>query len=136
MNITYQEEPNLSVDAFRDILMSCSLGTRRPIREPDRLEQMLKQADLIITARNGEQLVGVARALSDFTYCTYLSDLAVHDAYQRLGIGKELIRQTKLATGLAKLVLISAPQAVDYYPKIGMQHHAHCYFLENEQELI
>jgi predicted N-acetyltransferase YhbS len=133
--IHYQTEPDLSTVAFKAVLMACSLGERRPLADPERLEKMLRNADLILTARDGERLVGVARSISDFSYCTYLSDLAVDDAYQKMGIGRELIRQTKLATGEAKLILISAPKAIDYYPRIGMQHHAHCYFLDDEQSL-
>jgi predicted N-acetyltransferase YhbS len=68
-------------------------------------------------------------------YCTYLSDLAVDEAYQKKGIGKELIRLTKLETPQAKLILLSAPKAVDYYPKIGMKQWEQCYYIDNVDEL-
>jgi predicted N-acetyltransferase YhbS len=133
--ITYQAEENLSVQAFKEILEKSTLGQRRPIDDPDRLAAMLAHANLVITARDNGQLIGVARSLSDFGFCTYLSDLAVDSAYQKQGIGRELIRHTKLAAPLAKIILIAAPKAVDYYPKIGMQHHEHCFVLTEVEEL-
>ena len=128
--ICYQLEPGLAVEEFRNVLIRSTLGERRPVDDPARLKNMVAHANLIVTARDAGKLVGVSRALSDFAYCTYLSDLAVDIDYQRQGIGKELIRQTKLAAPEAKLILLSAPAAVDYYPKIGMQRHAHCFYLD------
>ena len=133
--ITYNLEIALSAEAFREVLVSSGLGARRPIEDIRRLEQMLSNANLLITARDGEKLIGVARGLTDFVYCTYLSDLAVDQAYQGRGIGKELIRQTKLQTPQAKLILLSAPAAINYYPNIGMARHAHCYFLDDAADL-
>jgi predicted N-acetyltransferase YhbS len=97
---------------------------------------MLLNANLIATARINGLLIGVARSITDFSYCTYLSDLAVRKTFQRKGVGKELIRRTKLAGEPAKLILLSAPAAVDYYPKIGMTKHKHCFFIDNIDELI
>lgn len=133
--ITFQIEKNLSVNEFRELLKKSTLAERRPVDETDRLEKMLEHGNLMVTARDNEKLVGVSRSLTDFVYCTYLSDLAVDMDYQKKGIGKELIRQTKLATPRAKLILLSAPKAVDYYPKIGMTRHNHCYFLDSVEDL-
>jgi len=133
--INYQIENDLSVEEFRSVLVRSTLGERRPIDELERLEAMLKHADLIITARDGKQLVGVARSLTDFQYCTYLSDLAVDQDYQRQGIGKELIRRTKLKTSKAKLILLAAPAAIPYYPKIGMTQYEYCYYLNEVEDL-
>ena len=135
MNVTYQTEGALTVEEFRELLVESTLGLRRPVEERDRLDLMLRHANLIVTARAGEKLVGVSRALSDFTFCTYLSDLAVHKDYQRKGIGRELIKQTKLLAPQAKLILLSAPSAVGYYPAIGMTRHEHCYFLDDVVDL-
>lgn len=96
---------------------------------------MLEHGNLIVTARYNNVLIGVARSLTDFLYCTYLSDLAVDEAYQKKGIGKELIRLTKLETPQAKLILLSAPKAVDYYPKIGMKQWEQCYVLDDVEDL-
>ena len=127
--ICYQIEPGLAVEEFRNVLIRSTLGERRPVDDPARLKNMVAHANLIVTARDAGKLVGVSRALSDFAYCTYLSDLAVDIDYQRQGIGKELIRQTKLAAPEAKLILLSAPAAVDYYPKIGFTKHPSAWVL-------
>jgi ribosomal protein S18 acetylase RimI-like enzyme len=134
--ITYKIGEALGVDEFRNILINSTLGERRPVDEPERLAKMLKNANILVTARDGEKLVGVARALTDFSYCTYLSDLAVDENYQKMGIGKELIRQTKLASPGGKLILLSAPKAFTYYPKIGMTKWEQCYFLSDVAELV
>lgn len=133
--ITYQEEKNLSAEEFIDVLVRSTLAKRRPVAETERIRSMLKQAGLVITARDGERLIGVARSLTDQVYCTYLSDLAVDRAYQKMGIGKELIRATKEAAPQARLILLAAPNAVQYYPNVGMKQWPHCYFLDDVHEL-
>jgi predicted N-acetyltransferase YhbS len=133
--ITYQIENNLTTNEFIDVLNKYSLGERRPVDEPERILKMLEHGNLIITARENNVLVGVARSLTDYLYCTYLSDLAVDQDYQKKGIGKELIRLTKLETPRAKLILLSAPKAVEYYPKIGMKQWEQCYVLDNVEDL-
>jgi GNAT superfamily N-acetyltransferase len=130
MMITYQLEPTLSVDEFTSVLIRSTLAERRPIHQHDVMRGMIERADLIVTARVDGLLVGVSRAISDFTYCTYLSDLAVDEAYQRQGIGRELIRRTHEAAGPhTHLILQAAPKARDYYPHIGMQSHDSCWVI-------
>lgn len=130
MDILYAVENTLSADAFRDILIRSTLGERRPVDEPDRLATMVAQADLIITARHDGQLVGVSRAVTDFSFCCYLSDLAVDEAYQHRGIGKELVARTHQEAGLhTTLILLAAPKAVEYYGKIGMTKSDVCWIV-------
>ncbi|MCB0509387.1 MAG: GNAT family N-acetyltransferase [Chitinophagales bacterium] len=134
--ISYQIEQNLSPAEFKELLIRSTLGERRPIEDEETLSKMLQHANLIVCARDDKgKLLGIARSLSDFSYCTYLSDLAVDEAYQKQGIGKELIRQTKLASAKAKLILLSAPKAINYYPKIGMTKWEQCYVLNNLEDL-
>jgi ribosomal protein S18 acetylase RimI-like enzyme len=133
--ISYQKEVNLSPEEFRDILDRSTLGERRPVDDPDRLWTMLQHADLVFTARDEGKLVGVSRSLSDFTFCTYMSDLAVDTSYQRTGIGKELIRLTKLEVPNGKLILLAAPAAREYYPKIGMTGFEYCFVLDDVSNL-
>ncbi len=129
--IAFQKEDTLDPGEFRDLLVDSTLGERRPVKDPKRLEMMVRHANLIVTARARGLLVGVARSLTDYAYCTYLSDLAVRKDFQKQGIGRELIRQTKLLTPQAKLILLSAPAAVEYYPRIGMKRHEQCYILDD-----
>ena len=128
MQIVYGLEPELSAQAFRDILVASTLAERRPADDVERLERMLRHADIILTARDGRRLVGVSRAITDFAYCCYLSDLAVDARYQRQGIGKRLIEETHRRAGeLTTLLLVAAPAAASYYPRIGMTHVTRCW---------
>lgn len=133
--ITYALEIKLSPEAFREILIDSGLGARRPIDDLERLRAMIENANLVLTARDAGKLVGIARSITDFVYCTYLSDLAVHRKYQGMGIGTELIRRTKMQTPQAKLILLSAPNAITYYPKIGMDRHDFCFYLDDVEVL-
>jgi len=133
--IIYASEKNLDVAEFIEVLKNSKLGERRPIGDEQRISSMCNNANLIVTARLNGKLVGVARSITDFVYCTYLSDLAVDIEFQKQGIGKRLIEETKKTTPQAKLILLSAPDAVDFYPRIGMTKHNHCYFLDNISEL-
>lgn len=126
--VTYQTEPSLTAEDFIDLLVRSTLAERRPVEDRERIEAMLRNADLIVTARIERRLVGVARAITDFAFCCYLSDLAVDETCQRRGIGKELMRLVAEAAGpQTKLILLAAPKAVDYYPKIGMIRHNSCW---------
>lgn len=124
MTIAYQLEPNLNAAEFIDVLVRSTLAERRPVDRPEVVRGMLDHADLVVTARADELLVGVSRAITDFSYCTYLSDLAVDQTYQGRGIGRELIRRTHEAAGTnTTLILLAAPKARTYYPHIGMEPH-------------
>jgi GNAT superfamily N-acetyltransferase len=109
---------------FIDLLNRSGLGERRPVDDPDCIRGMLDNANLTFTAWKGERLVGIARSVTDFFYCCYLSDLAVDRACQGEGIGRELIRLTQSELGpRCTLILLSAPGAVTYYPHIGLDKH-------------
>lgn len=134
MEIIYQVEKDLNVEEFRNLLIRSTLGERRSIDDNNKLEKMCENADIMLTARFEGKLVGVARSLSDFVYATYLSDLAVDKAFQKLGIGKKLIAETKkLVQG--KLILLSAPAAIEYYAKIGMKQFEYTFILDNVNDL-
>ena len=134
MSISYALEPDIAAEAFRAVLIASTLAARRPVDDLARLDKMLRNADLIVTARDGGRLVGISRAVTDFAYCCYLSDLAVDAAYQRRGIGKRLIEETHRAAGEATtLTLVAAPTAESYYPAIGMKHHASCWTIPRKR---
>ena len=130
MAIAYQLEPDLTATDFIGILVRSTLAERRPVDRLHVIRAMLEHADIIVTARIDERLVGVSRAISDFAYCTYLSDLTVDQVHQRLGIGRELIRRTHDAAGLhTRLILLAAPKSRTYYPHIGMEPHDSCWVI-------
>jgi ribosomal protein S18 acetylase RimI-like enzyme len=135
MDIVYANEtyPELSVEEFLDVLRRSTLADRRPVDEPETIRGMLENADVLVTARSEGVLVGISRAITDFHFCTYLSDLAVDEAYQRRGIGKELIRRTHEAAGRkTHLILLAAPNARSYYPHIGMAAHDSCWIIARQ----
>jgi ribosomal protein S18 acetylase RimI-like enzyme len=128
----FKQEPDLMVSEFIDVLRRSTLAERRPVDDLATVAGMLANADVIVTARTvSGLLVGVSRAITDRHFCTYLSDLAVDAAFQRRGLGRELIRRTHEIAGLAtRLILLSAPAACSYYPHIGMKQHDSCWMID------
>jgi GNAT superfamily N-acetyltransferase len=139
MEVLYAIEsyPAFTTQEFLDVLRRSTLAERRPVDEPETIRGMLEHANLIVTARIDGLLVGVSRAITDFSYCTYLSDLAVDQGYQRTGIGRELIRRTHEAAGRhTHLILLAAPKARSYYPHIGMAGHDSCWMIPREPRIL
>jgi len=130
--ISYRTGNDLDLDAVIDLYRASTLGERRPIDDRGRMEQMLRNANLVITAWDEDLLVGISRSLTDFSYATYLSDLAVRVSYQRQGIGKELMRRTHQASAPATIILLAAPAAEKYYPHVGFTHHPQAWRLLGE----
>ena len=128
--IDYRIGNDLQLDEAIDLYRASTLGERRPLDDRERMAAMLRNANLVVTAWDGALLVGIARSFSDFSYATYLSDLAVRQSHQRTGIGKELMRRTQQAAPQAILILLSAPAAVDYYPHVGFTQHPSAWFLK------
>lgn len=133
MDISYQLEPELEAAEMIDLLVRSTLAERRPIDEPGTIQDMIRHADIVLTARIDGKLVGLSRAITDFSYCTYLSDLAVDEAFQRRGIGRELVARTHAAAGLdTTLILLAAPKAENYYPHIGLERHDSCWIIRRQ----
>jgi len=131
--IEYRLGNGLNLDEVIALYEASTLGERRPIAERHRMAAMLKNANLVVSAWEGSLLVGISRALSDFSYVTYLSDLAVRVSHQRIGIGKELIRQTQKAGGpQTRVILLSAPAATSYYPRVGFTQHPSAWMLAGD----
>ncbi|RDC64982.1 GNAT family N-acetyltransferase [Adhaeribacter pallidiroseus] len=134
--IVYRTGNDLDLNEVTALYEASTLGERRPIQDQTRMQAMLQHANLVITAWAHTQLVGISRAFSDFAFVTYLSDLAVHRDFQKQGIGKELIRQTQLAGGPhAKVVLLAAPAAEQYYPHLGFTHRPQAWMLDGDAAL-
>ena len=133
MNTIYAREDDLGADEYIDVVAKS--GLNRPIGDRPRIEQMLKQANLILTARQDGKLVGFARSLTDFCFCCYLSDLAVDKACQGQGIGRRLIDETRTQAGgaLTTTLLLSAPTAVSYYQGLKMPQADNCYLFRREK---
>lgn len=134
--IEYKTNTKISLSQFRNVLTRSALGERRPVDDAECLEGMLENADLIVTAWDSNRLVGIARSVTDFHYCCYLSDLAVDGNYQRKGIGKKLISETQRnLKQRCKLILIAAPAANEYYRHIGFTNTDRCWILNRDEGL-
>lgn len=122
MSIRYSSDTVISAEQFVAVLNASTLGERRPVDDLARMQAMIDNADLIVTAWDGEKLVGVARTMTDWCYAAYLSDLAVDQSYQKQGLGRQLIALTREKLGdQCSLVLLAAPAAADYYAKVGFE---------------
>lgn len=136
MTIEYSTERPISADQFLHLLETSSLGQRRPIEDKTCIAGMINNSNLIVGAWDGDDLVGIARSVTDFHYACYLSDLAVASSHQRLGIGKKLMRVTQQQLGpRCKLILIAAPLANEYYAQFGFSHNERCWVLEPDQRI-
>jgi GNAT superfamily N-acetyltransferase len=134
--IRYKTGNDLDLDALIELYRASTLGERRPVDDRERMAAMLRHANLIVTAWDGDLLVGVSRALSDFSFVTYLSDLAVLASHQKKCIGKELMRRTQALAGKhAKLILLAAPAAEQYYPHVGFTHHPQAWMLGPDERV-
>ncbi len=132
MKIEYKVNPPITTDEFIEVLKNSTLGERRPIDDMECIKGMVENADIIITATQNDKIVGVARAVTDFHYCCYLSDLAVDKSCQKSGVGKKLIEIVQAQIGeKCKIILLSAPQAVEYYPKIGFFQHQSAWVIKS-----
>ncbi|MBU3581984.1 GNAT family N-acetyltransferase [Polynucleobacter sp. AP-Capit-er-40B-B4] len=130
--IEYRDNATITAEQAIGLYKRSTLGERRPIHNVQTFEAMLKNANLTITAWDGETLVGISRSLTDFAYVAYLADLAVDQEYQRSGIGKQLIEETKSRLGPeCMIVLLAAPKANEYYGHIGFEHNPRAWTMKN-----
>ena len=136
MNIDYHINEVVMVDEFIDVLHKSGLAERRPVHDRQCMSGMLDNCNLIVSARISGVLVGVARSVTDFHYACYLSDLAVDKSYQAIGIGIELQRLTQAQLGPhCRLIVIAAPKAHEYYPKIGYANNPNCWVVTKDQKI-
>lgn len=128
-NVEREDGIDLDLNEVLEVYRSSGLGERRPIADTERMAAMVRTANLVVTCRVDGELVGIARSVSDFSYVTYLSDMAVSQSYQRSGIGRALIDATRKEAPQAKIVLLAAPAATNYYPHIGFTQHGSAWVL-------
>ena len=136
MSIEYKINTLISSNQFIELLNESTLAERRPMDDRACIEGMVKNSNLMVTAWDGEKLIGVARSMTDFHYACYLSDLAVHKRYQKKGIGKRLQSITQEQLGpKCKLILVAAPAANAYYQHLGFSNNPRCWVLERDQNI-
>lgn len=136
MNIEYKINKPISVEQFIALLEDSTLGERRPTEDKTCMEGMIANSNLVVSAWHNNQLVGIARSLTDFHYACYLSDLAVSLEYQKSGIGKQLQILTQEQLGpKCKIILLAAPAANQYYEHIGFTQNPRCWVLSRDAKI-
>lgn len=136
-DIRYELGNDLDLDQVIELYRASTLGDRRPVGNRQCMARMLREANLVVTAWEGNLLIGISRTLTDHCYVAYLADLAVRSSHQRHGIGKELVRATRRELGdQAFVVLLAAPAAAEYYPKIGFTRHDQAWVLKSGDRLL
>ncbi|VUD58569.1 hypothetical protein TDB9533_02455 [Thalassocella blandensis] len=126
--LEFKLNTEITVAQFKDVLHTSGLAERRPVDDDECLAGMLQHANLTVSAWHKGQLVAIARSVTDFHYACYLSDLAVHRDFQDQGVGKSLMDMTQAQLkNTCKLILLAAPDANDYYPKMGFEQNPRCW---------
>ena len=123
--ITIRQE-RLSPEEYIDFLKRTDLGSQYPKeRFEERVARLLKNATISLAARNESGiLVGVLLGLTDYAYWLYVTDLGIDRAYERQGIGSELMRTAHELAGGEKdiaVYLIANEEAIPFYEKLGMK---------------
>ena len=136
MSIEYKINVPVSPDQFINLLQASGLGERRPVDDRVCMQGMVENSNLMVSAWNGDRLVGIARSMTDFHYACYLSDLAVDRQFQGEGIGRRLqiITQEQLGPK-CKLILVAAPATNAYYQRLGFSNNPRCWVLERQQKI-
>ena len=133
MSIEYKINEPVTADEFIDVLVKSTLGERRPIEDRKCIEGIISNSNLMATAWEDAQLVGIARSVTDFHYSCYLSDLAVAQSHQCIGVGKNLLSFTQEQLGLkCKLILLAAPEAHAYYETLGFENNPRGWVLNRD----
>ena len=136
MDIKYKINAPISTEHFIDLLTRSTLGERRPLEDKKCIEGMISNSNLIISAWENDNLIGIARSVTDFHYACYLSDLALSKSYQKKGIGKQLQIMTQEQLGpKCKIILIAAPAANEYYEHLGFTNNPRCWMLERNASI-
>ncbi|MCW9025047.1 MAG: GNAT family N-acetyltransferase [Gammaproteobacteria bacterium] len=136
MSLIFKINTPITAKQFIELLHQSTLAERRPVDDLECMQGMVENSNLIISAWDNDTLVGIARAMTDFHYACYVSDLAVHKYYQKQGIGRKLLHLTQGELGSkCKLILISAPDANGYYEQLDLNNNPRCWVLEPDQHI-
>lgn len=132
MVISYKVNARLEAHQLAELFVRS--GINRPIDDLNRIKKMIDNSNLMVTAWEGDKLVGAARAMTDFSFCTYLSDLAIDKDYQGHGIGHELVDEViKQAGEESNLLLLSPPETIEYYPKLGFEKAGNAFYIPRKK---
>lgn len=132
MSITYQQELTLTAADYISVLSRTTMRDKRPLANTERIQGMLDGANFIVTARESDTIIGVARCITDFAWIAYCAELAVAETHQGVGVGQKLIEVAKALLGpQIGLSLLAEPEAEGFYRRIGMEQYP-AFFLDRE----
>lgn len=132
MELEYkQNEPVLASELAELFKRS---GIRRPYDNHERIQRMIDNANEIISVWDNERLIGILRAITDYSYCCYISDIAVDKEYQGYRIGTMLLDLllSRLGNEEIKYILTSAPNAIGFYEKYGFERNDNTFIIRRQ----
>ena len=133
MEIQFRINEKLNAQAVIEVYKSS--GIARPVDDVKRIQTMLDNSNLIVSAWHGNELIAIARAVTDYAYCCYLSDIAVKKEHQKFGIGRTLIELIQEAIGEDTILLfLSNIAAVEYHPKAGFEKVENGYIIKRKSK--
>jgi ribosomal protein S18 acetylase RimI-like enzyme len=130
--LTYRETGDVPVDQLRALYEDVGWSTVT-VRSNAVLAASIAGAQVVCTCWDGPRLVGILRAVGDGARCAHILDLAVLRAYQRRGIGSELLRR-----GLDRLrhcdyiSLMTDASQMGFYRRFGFLQHPESMLIRRE----
>jgi ribosomal protein S18 acetylase RimI-like enzyme len=113
MSILYRGICEVDLDQLT--VLFNSVGWERRTADRERLAQLVRGSMYIVSAWDGDRLVGFARAISDGATNAYISTVAVLPEYQQRGIGRELIQRLIADRDGIQFVLHANERAYPFY---------------------
>lgn len=113
MPTTYRDTHDVDLDQLTALFNA--VGWERRTADRERLAQLVRGSRYVITAWDGDRLVGFARAISDGAFNAYISTVAVLPDYQKRGIGRELVQRLLADRDGIQFVLHANERAYPFY---------------------
>lgn len=126
MAIAYRETKEFAADEIERLFLSVNWESGR---YPDRIVRGLRNSSAVISAWDGDRLVGLVRGLDDGETVAFLHYLLVDPAYQGLQIGRGLMERilAKYSGLLYVKIMPSDPKTIPFYRKFGfVQYENYC----------
>jgi ribosomal protein S18 acetylase RimI-like enzyme len=116
MQVAVREDRDVDVHQLAALLAAAGMGRRR---DPEHLSAMLAGSRWVVSAWDGDQLVGFARAISDGVSNAYVSHVAVAPSHQRHGVGRQLLEVLLADKPTVKWVLHTSVAGERLYRGLG-----------------
>lgn len=119
MEIRYSDSKNIDAKDLEELFLSVDWSSGR---YPDKLAVAIAHSGTVITAWDGDKLVGLASALDDSIMTAYIHYVLVNPAYQGKGVGKGIMERISARyKDYLRIVLIAYTDSVPFYKACGYQ---------------